>query len=74
MIHLDDVSEKQIRRRRRGLLRMYYGVDGQENSDKHSNPLDIDDMSFKADQYLEKLLKELSLVELFDKERQMKRG
>ena len=74
MIHSDDVTEKQIRRRRRGLLRMYYGVDEQESSEQPSDPMDIDEMGFKPDQYLEKLLKELSLVELFDKERQMKRG
>lgn len=53
---------------------MYYGVDEQESIQHQSDPLDIDALGFKPDQYLEKLLKELSLIELFDKERQMKRG
>ena len=63
-----------MRRRRRGLLRMYYGVDDQVSSNQQEDPLDIDSIGFKVDLYLEKLLKELSLTELFDKERQMKRG
>ncbi len=53
---------------------MYYGVDDQESSEQHSDPMDIDALGFKPDQYLEKLLKEMSLIQLFDKERQMKRG
>ena len=53
---------------------MYYGVDEQESSEQHSDPLDIDSLGFKPDQYLEKLLKDSSLLELFDKERRMKRG
>ena len=61
-------------RRRRGLLRMYYGVDDQVSSNQQEDPLDIDSVGFKVDLYLEKLLKELSLTGLFDKERQMKRG
>ena len=53
---------------------MYYGVDDQVSSNQQEDPLDIDSVGFKVDLYLEKLLKELSLTELFDKERQMKRG
>ena len=53
---------------------MYYGVDDQVSSTHQEDPLDIDSVGFKVDLYLEKLLKELSLTELFDKKRQMKSG
>ena len=53
---------------------MYYGVDDQENVEQHSDPMDIDGPGFKADQFLENLLKEMSLIELYDRERQMRRG
>lgn len=63
-----------MRRRRRGLLRMYYGVDDQELASQQGNPLDIDSAGFKVDQYMEKMLKELSLTDLYEKERRMKKG
>lgn len=59
-----------MRRRR---IAYDYGVDDQVSSNQQEDPLDIDSVGFKVDLYLEKLLKELSLTELFDKERQMKR-
>ncbi len=61
------------RKRRRGLLRMYYGVD--ENSSQHAgDPMDIDKTAFQSQQYMEKLLKESSLNQLYLQEDKMKKG
>lgn len=67
-------SEQRIRRRRRGLLHMYYGMDSAEVSSRKENPLDIDGTGFKPENYMEHLLKESSLNELFVREQQMRRG
>lgn len=69
-----DDAERQVRRRRRGLLRMYYGVDDHASSGKAENPLDIDCSGFKPDHYMEKMLKEASLGQLFEMERKLKKG
>jgi hypothetical protein len=68
-----DDEDHQTRRKRRGLLRMYYGVDDHVTSSHQTNPLDIDSSGFKVDEYLEKMLKELSLTDLYEKERKMKK-
>ncbi|XP_065649372.1 vacuolar protein sorting-associated protein 51 homolog isoform X2 [Hydra vulgaris] len=57
----DDAS----RRRKRGLLKMYYGT-SQEAENK--DPYDIDQAYFEHDAYLEKIFKEKTLHELMDKE------
>ena len=62
-----------MRRRRRGLLRMYYGVD-EQGSKEEENPLDIDQSGFKPDAFMEKMLKECSLNELYRQEARMKKG
>lgn len=53
---------------------MYYGVDEQANKTQQENPLDIDGGGFKKEQYVEKLLKECSLTELYERERIVKKG
>lgn len=70
----DDESEQRVRRRRRGLLHMYYGMESAEVSKRKEDPLDIDGTGFKPDQYIEHLLKESSLNELYDREKQMRKG
>ena len=67
-------AERQIRRRRRGLLRMYYGVDDHASSSKPENPLDIDGSGFNPDHFMDKLLKEASLGQLFEMEKKLKKG
>ncbi len=62
-----------MRRRRRGLLRMYYGVDDSVQV-QQDNPLDIDKAGFKADMFMEKMLKETSLNNLYKQEERMKKG
>ena len=62
-----------MRKRRRGLLRMYYGVDDQVPEEK-INPMDIDSTQFKSDMFMEKVLKECSLNELYQMEGKMKKG
>ena len=66
-------EDVQLRRRRRGLLRMYYGVDEHGNQEAE-NPLDIDQAGFRPDAYMEKVLKECSLNELYKQEGRMKKG
>lgn len=70
-----DSSEdgRQVRRRRRGMLRMYYGVNDQTQAEQE-NPLDIDRAGFKPDAFMEKTLKESSLNELYKQEERMKKG
>lgn len=66
-------EERLIRKRRRGLLHMYYGVD--ENGPRQEeNPLDIDKASFRPQLFMEKMLKESSLNQLYHQEEKMKRG
>ena len=66
-------EDGRIRKRRRGLLRMYYGVDDQVPEQK-ANPLDIDHAQFRSDMFMEKVLKECSLNELYQMEGKMKKG
>lgn len=53
---------------------MYYGLDSAAVSSRKEDPLDIDGTGFKPEKFLEHLLKESSLNELFERERQMRRG
>lgn len=53
---------------------MYYGMDSAEVSSRKEDPLDIDGTGFKPENFMEHLLKESSLNELFDRERQMRKG
>ena len=52
---------------------MYYGVDEYGNH-QQENPLDIDQAGFRPDAYMEKVLKECSLNELYKQEGRMKKG
>ena len=72
---LEELSgdDKHVRKRRRGLLRMYYGVD--ENGPlQEENPLDIDKAGFRPQLFMEKTLKESSLNHLYAQEEKMKKG
>ena len=53
---------------------MYYGVDDHSSSSAPENPLDIDGSGFKPDHFMDKLLKEASLGQLFEMEKKMKKG
>ena len=66
-------EDVRMRKRRRGLLRMYYGVDDQVPEQK-ANPMDIDHAQFRSDMFMEKVLKECSLNELYHMEGKMKKG
>lgn len=66
-------GEHQVRKRRRGLLRMYYGVD-ENGPQQEENPLDIDKSGFRPQQFMEKTLKESSLNQLYRQEEKMKKG
>ena len=57
-LHNIESSEEDVhlRRRRRGLLRMYYGVSEHGGGHQEENPLDIDKAGFKPDVYMEKTL------------------
>ena len=57
--------EELERRRKRGLLKMYYGT-GQDVAKQ--NPYDINEPHFQHNVYLEKMFKEKTLHELMDKE------
>ena len=53
---------------------MYYGVDEHAAGKKHENPMDIDGTGFKPDLYMEKLMKESALTDLYQQEERMKKG
>lgn len=53
---------------------MYYGMESGEVSRRKENPLDIDGTGFKSEEYIEHLLKESSLNELYASEKQMRKG
>ena len=74
-VHCSESTEdgKQVHKRRRGLLRMYYGVDSEAPKEKE-NPLDLDKAGFQLEAFMEKSLKERSLNELFNQEQKMKKG
>lgn len=61
------------RKRHRGLLRMYYGVDD-GGTQQAGDPLDIDKTAFQSQMFMEKLLKESSLNQLYFQEDKMKKG
>ena len=67
-------EDVHLRRRRRGLLRMYYGVNEHGGGQQAENPLDIVKAGFKPDVYMEKTLRECSLNELYRQEGRMKKG
>ncbi|XP_052770317.1 vacuolar protein sorting-associated protein 51 homolog isoform X2 [Mya arenaria] len=53
------------------MLKMYYGLDGNQDGGASLDPCDIDGAHFKPDMYLSKLIQEKSLTELMDKESEM---
>ena len=74
--HSDGMDQDQqlLRKRRRGLLRMYYGVDDEAQSNKQEDVLNINSTHFKADQYLEQLYKSRDLQHLKTEKEKTKAG
>ncbi|XP_074642673.1 vacuolar protein sorting-associated protein 51 homolog isoform X2 [Tubulanus polymorphus] len=65
-------EDSQSKRRKHGMLKMYYGIaDDQSGASASIDPCDINGAHFKADIFLNKLLREKSLAELMDKESEM---
>ncbi|KAJ8316807.1 hypothetical protein KUTeg_004711 [Tegillarca granosa] len=64
---LDDV-DPDAKRRRHGMLKMYYGIDEETEGGATLDPCDINGAHFRPDMYLGKLIKEKSLTELMDEE------
>ncbi|WAR22413.1 VPS51-like protein [Mya arenaria] len=64
-------EDPEQRRKRHGMLKMYYGLDGNQDGGASLDPCDIDGAHFKPDMYLSKLIQEKSLTELMDKESEM---
>eukprot|EP00039_Didymoeca_costata_P009885 m.131752 g.131752 ORF g.131752 m.131752 type:complete len:914 (+) comp14635_c0_seq1:167-2908(+) len=60
------------RRRKRNLLKMFYGAANPETeASPQGNPLDINNSAFDCEQYLEKLYGELPLPEIVTKEKRL---
>ncbi|XP_029645365.2 vacuolar protein sorting-associated protein 51 homolog [Octopus sinensis] len=57
-----------MRRKSRGMLKMYYGIDEEKPGMTTVDPCDIDGAHFKHDIFLNKLIREKSLTELMDRE------
>ena len=72
----DNMGQDQqlLRKRRRGLLRMYYGVDDAAQSRKQEDVLDINNTHFKANEYLDQLYKTCDLQHLKAEKEKTKSG
>jgi len=71
----DRVDQEQLlRKRRRGLLRMYYGVDEEDQRNKQQDVLNINSTHFKANKYLEQLYKTSDLQHLKTEKEKTKAG
>eukprot|EP00106_Octopus_bimaculoides_P011025 XP_014778467.1 PREDICTED: vacuolar protein sorting-associated protein 51 homolog [Octopus bimaculoides] len=63
-----DEGDADVRRKSRGMLKMYYGIDEEKLGMTTVDPCDIDGAHFKHDVFLNKLIREKSLTELMDRE------
>eukprot|EP00112_Aurelia_sp_Birch-Aquarium-sp1_P006498 Seg1716.21 transcript_id=Seg1716.21/GoldUCD/mRNA.D3Y31 product="Vacuolar protein sorting-associated protein 51" protein_id=Seg1716.21/GoldUCD/D3Y31 len=63
-----DSDDERTRRKKRGLLKLYYGMSDQLAAGQSQDPCDINGAHFQHEDYLEKMFKEKSLSELMDKE------
>ena len=65
-------AEENRRRRKHGMLKMFYGLDDESAGAQDSlNPVDINGAHFNPEVYLAKLMKEKRLTELIDRESDM---
>jgi len=71
---MDQAQQLLLRKRRRGLLRMYYGVDDGTQGNKQENVLDINSTYFKANKYLEQMYKTCDLQHLKMEKEKTKSG
>lgn len=58
-------------RRKHGMLKMYYGLDDQQEKPANMNPTDINGAYFNPEVYLTMIMKEKRLNDLIDKEAEM---
>ncbi len=68
MIAEAEAEDEKTRRKKRGLLKLYYGMSDQSVPGQAQDPYDINEAHFQHFEFLEKLFKEKSLSELMDKE------
>ncbi|XP_065071080.1 vacuolar protein sorting-associated protein 51 homolog [Rhopilema esculentum] len=61
-------EDDKSRRKKRGILKLYYGISDQSTPGEDQDPHDINGAHFQYQSYLEKLFKEKALPELMDKE------
>ena len=66
-------EDPEVRKKRHGMLKMYYGLNEDSQGGATLDPCDINGAHFKPDVYLGKLIREKSLTELMDKESEMLR-
>ena len=66
-------EDPETRKKRHGMLKMYYGLNEDIQGGGTLDPCDINGAHFKPDVFLGKLIREKSLTELMDKESEMLR-
>lgn len=64
-------EDPDVKRKRHGMLKMYYGMEEDKPGSASLDPSDINGAHFKPNYFLNKLIKEKSLTELMDKENEM---
>ncbi|XP_071946799.1 vacuolar protein sorting-associated protein 51 homolog [Antedon mediterranea] len=68
---IDEAGEEIRRRRKHGMLKLYYGMEESNKDNQDSNPIDINGAQFNPQVYLSRLMKEKRLNELIDRESDM---
>ncbi|KAK3590122.1 hypothetical protein CHS0354_041171 [Potamilus streckersoni] len=71
MADVEQDKDEGERKKRHGMLKMYYGLEEDKPGAATLDPCDINGAHFKPDFYLSKLIREKSLTELMDKEADM---
>ncbi|KAL5021768.1 hypothetical protein ScPMuIL_000923 [Solemya velum] len=68
---MENDEDPDVKRKRHGMLKMYYGMEEDKPGSASLDPSDINGAHFKPNYFLSKLIKEKSLTELMDKENEM---
>lgn len=62
------MNDAEYRKKRHGMLKMYYGMEKDAPGSPTIDPCDINGAHFDPDMYLSRLIKEKSLTDLMDEE------
>lgn len=70
-LYIDEAETEGGKRKKHGMLKMYYGIEHSQSGGGSLDPCDINGAHFEADTYLSNMIKQRSLTELMDEETKM---